>query len=118
MHHGWRPVAAGVLSLVAGALSVTCGTVLIFAGGLLWGVLTTLGLPDPLSILPLPVLSILGIPLMLLGATSIAGGSCALRRRIWPLALAGAICALFIPRFTILGVLATVFVVLGKDEFN
>jgi len=34
------------------------------------------------------------------------------------MALAGAICAIFPPQIGILGILAIVFIVLGKDEFD
>jgi len=40
------------------------------------------------------------------------------KRRCWGLALAGAICALLIPPQLILGILAIIFVILGKDEFE
>ena len=70
---------------------------------------------------------------------AIVGGIYALRRRVWGLALAGSICALFcmpiqiywifasftilgmLAGFTILaipGILATIFVILGKGEFK
>jgi len=47
----------------------------------------------------------------------IVGGIYALRRRIWGLALAGSICALLGP-WALLGILAIIFVSLGKGEFE
>jgi len=44
------------------------------------------------------------------------GGVFALRRRFWGLALAGSICAL--SGATVLGILAIVFVVMGRSEFE
>jgi len=44
------------------------------------------------------------------------GGIYALGRRVWGLALAGSICALV--GFGILGILAIIFVILGKGEFK
>jgi hypothetical protein len=113
----WKPVSGGVLSIVAGALSLALGLVLMVTGGVLAGVLATTGLPEALSIIPLPILAAMAIPLVMVGTVAIVGGSFAVRRRAWPMALAGAICALFPPQLTILGVLAIVFVVLGKEEF-
>jgi len=118
VEHTWKPVTAGVLSIVAGVLSLASGLMLIFVGGLVSAALGEVGLPNMLSLIPLPLLGGVAAPLFLLGTVAIIGGSYALRRRFWPLALAGAICALFPPQVTILGVLAIVFVVLGKEEFD
>ena len=48
----------------------------------------------------------------------IVGGIFALRRRVWGLALAGAICAFLVPAGFILGILAIIFVAMGKREFE
>ena len=53
--------------------------------------------------------------LLVLGIIAIAGGVSAIRRRSFGLSLAGAICAL-IP-LNPLGLLAVIFVSLGKREF-
>ena len=62
-------------------------------------------------------LSAIGAPIIVLGIIAIVGGSCALRRRVWGLALAGSICA-FLGPATILGILAIIFVSMGKGEFE
>jgi len=54
----------------------------------------------------------------ILGAVAIAGGIYALKRRVWGLAFAGAICAFLIPPPFVLGILAIIFVVMGKGEFE
>jgi hypothetical protein len=118
MQPSWRPVTAGVLSIVAGALNLALGLLILFAGGILAGVLTAVGVPHILSFIPFPILAGAATPLCILGTVAVIGGSYAVRRRIWPMALAGAMCALFPPQLTILGVLAIVFVVLSKDEFR
>lgn len=118
MHRTWKPVVAGILSMVAGALNLAAGLVLLLVGGVLTGVLASFGMPNVLSFIPFPILGGVATPLFLLGAMAIIGGSYAVRRKVWPMALAGAMCALFPPQLTILGVLAIVFVVLGKDEFR
>jgi hypothetical protein len=58
---------------------------------------------------------ITGVILLVLGIIAIAGGVSAIRRKSFGLSLAGAICAL-IP-LNLLGLLAVIFVSLGKREF-
>ena len=57
----------------------------------------------------------MGVPLIVLGIIAIVGGVSAIRRKSFGLSLAGAICAL-IP-LNLLGLLAVIFVSLGKREF-
>src|SRR5258708_29992013 len=104
----WKPAAAGVLSIVVGAFICEFQTgKAIRAHSLTW----------PLAI---------GVALTeALGVVAILGGIGALRRRAWPLALAGAICAVFPPHFygkliwtPVLGILAIVFVVRSRSEFS
>ena len=118
MEKTWKPVTAGILSIVAGSLTVGAAIALLLFGGVLSGVLAAADLPDVAFLIPFPVLGIIAVPLLIVGIMAIVGGAYALKRKIWPLALAGAICALFPPQLGILGVLSIVFVVLGKDEFE
>jgi len=114
----WKPVTAGVLSIVAGSLTAALSIFLLLFGGVLSGVLAAVGVPDIALLIPFPIFGIVAVPLLILGSVAIIGGVYAIKRRLWPLALAGAICALFPPQIGILGILAIVFVVLGKDEFE
>ncbi|MFU8796463.1 MAG: hypothetical protein ACNA7X_04115 [Dehalococcoidia bacterium] len=122
--------AGGVLTIIVGALE-------IIAGGLVVA-LTTLGccplalpycasppgLETALSpevgslgccaVTPL-CMTIVGVILVVLGIIAIAGGVSALRRKSFGLALAGAICTL---PSVIFGVLAVIFVSLGREEFE
>ena len=100
----WKPTAAGILCIIAGAIGVITGIVVAVVGGIIgaffgvaWGAF--------------------GVPSIILGIIAIVGGSYALRRKIWGLALAGSICALLGP-WVILGILAIIFVSLGKGEFE
>jgi len=59
-----------------------------------------------------------------LGLIAIGGGIFAIRRKLWGVALAGAICAIVPPHpwgyltwTPVLGILAVVFVALSKNEF-
>lgn len=94
----WKPVVAGILSIVAGGI----------------GILSGMGF----SVYPLFWEDIgFGVALYMIGLVAIMGGIFALRRRVWGLALTGAICALF-PGMLILGILAIVFTALSKEEFE
>jgi hypothetical protein len=116
-HRAGLLTAGGILSIVAGAFElIVGGTALGFA---------VLGVPSRLvyyfnllGVLPLygwgiismlPV--ILGGFLVVVGVVAVGGGASAIRRESPGLSLAGAICAL--PTI-VLGILAVVFVALGK----
>jgi hypothetical protein len=104
----WKPTAAGVLSIIAGAFICWFQTGKpIRAHSLTWPLVIGIALTDAL------------------GMVAILGGISALRRRAWPLTLAGAICAAFPPHFygkliwtSVLGILAIVFVVRSRSEFS
>jgi hypothetical protein len=104
MEKTWKPTVAGILALIAGALQVIFGIVIAAVGSLGW-------------FFGMQWFSAIGAPLIIFGIIAIIGGIYALRRQIWGLALAGSICALIGPWF-ILGVLAIIFVSLGKREFK
>jgi len=111
-------MTGGIFSIVAGTLDIAFGIVLLFLGGTLAGTLAMFGVPELFAFVPFPILLGIAAPFFILGTLAIVGGSCAVRHKTWPLALAGAICALFPPQLMILGVLAIVFIILGKDEFD
>ena len=100
----WKATTAGILSVVAGALNVIIFTIVAVAADVTGSMLTGFW-----------GFGAIGIPGIAVGIIAIVGGVFALKRRVWGLALAGAICAL-VPGF-ILGILAIIFVSLGKDEF-
>jgi len=101
----WKPTTAGILCIIAGAIALIVGIVIAALGGIIGAFF---GIVWP---------SVFGAPLIVLGIIDIIGGICALRRRVWELALAGSICALIGP-WALLGILAIIFVSLGKDEFE
>lgn len=104
MQETWKPTAAGILCIIAGVIGVIIGIVIAVVGGIGW-------------FFGMPWFSAIGAPIIVVGIIAIVGGSCALRRRVWGLALAGSICALLGP-WAILGILAIIFVALGKGEFK
>jgi len=121
MEKTWKPTTAGILSVVAGAFGVIGGIVVLVLGtvtGGLLGLFGVCGLPELSSII-LPALGGIVVALaafpLALGIVAIIGGIYAMRRQKWGLALAGAICALLVS--SVLGIVAIIFVALGKDEF-
>lgn len=114
--------AGGILSIVGGAFEV-------IGGGIIVGLTACTRILLRLALLPfhpgdwferiIPLiptwLIIVGVPLLVLGIIAIVGGVSALRRKMFGLSLAGAICAL---PSGILGILAVIFVSLAKREFR
>lgn len=103
----WLPTVAGILSIVAGAFELLVGMAIGGVGAILTTFMSMPGLG-----------AFVGFPLMALGIVAVIGGICSIRRRVWGLALAGAICSLFFPHITVLGILAIVFVAVSKREFK
>jgi hypothetical protein len=96
----WKPTAAGILSIISGA----------FMAWYHWG----------------PNTRVETIPLgIVLGLIGITGGIFAIKRKVWGLALAGAICAI-VPAHPwgdltwtpVLGILVALLVVGSKNEFS
>jgi hypothetical protein len=117
--------AGGILSIVVGAFEMTFGGVVtaLTMSSVIPGVFKLPWWPGQIHIMP--SFTYLGVPLLVLGIISIAGGVSALRRKSFGLSLAGAICALPSGLMGILniicvpmGVLAVIFVALGKREFG
>ncbi len=108
----WKPTTAGILSIIAGAIQVIFGLALstiLAIGGVAGAFASIPGMGG--------VMAAIGVPLIIIGIVAIVGGVYALKRRVWGLALAGAICAVIGP-WGILGVLAIIFVAMGKGEFE
>jgi len=108
MKKTWKPITAGILGIAAGGLSVITGCGM-YMSAIVANFLTTV---PPLinAVLTYPV-----IPLLLLGILAIVGGICAVQRKIWGFALAGAIAAVFVT--PLLGLLAVIFTAISKKEF-
>ncbi len=120
----------GLLS-AGGILSIIVGVFELIGGGLI-AALMWLGLqfwyPSlPSSLCPefggnlvigehFSAVVIIGIIVAVLGIVAIVGGISAIRRGSFGLSLAGAICALL--PINVLGILAVIFVSLGRGEFQ
>ena len=118
MEKTWKPTTAGILSIIAGALNVIAGIFVSALRGMMFSNPMNFGMDWTEVIEAAPFVGAAGAVLIILGIVSIVGGVFALRRRLWGLALAGDICALFPPWVIILGILAIIFVAMGKREFS
>jgi hypothetical protein len=116
--------AGGILSIIVGAFEAIGGGIMVALVSLSiplrqWLSSFLPGVPDgwyehSWVIVPIWPMIAGGI-LLVLGIIAIVGGVSAIRRKSFGLSLAGAICAL-IP-LNLLGLLAVIFVSLGKREF-
>lgn len=111
--------AGGILSIIVGVFELLTGGIMVAST---WvsipfaclGKSGFEGFCDPSVILH--GLTIVGAVLVVLGIMAIVGGVSAIKRRSFGLSLAGAICAI-LPINT-LGILAVIFVSLGKRDFE
>ncbi|MFU8796122.1 MAG: hypothetical protein ACNA7X_02345 [Dehalococcoidia bacterium] len=115
MERTWKPTTGGILCIIAGVIIVLGGLVAIV--GIAAIGLLGLEMELPLPLAEMPWLSVLGVPIVILGIISIIGGVYALKRRLWGLAMAGAI-LVTITGNLLYGTLAIIFISLGKGEFE
>lgn len=110
----------GVLTVISGAFGIIEALIMIamvlfmnsFASSPEFGVGADES--DPFGIFML-VYGIIGFVLLLVGTTSLVGGIYALKKRLWGLTLAGAICGII--SFLPLGIIATIFIAQSQNEF-
>ena len=115
MEETWKPTAAGILCIISGAADIFLGALIVFAGNVVTRSADLIG-EEWVTDLVMTVVMVVGPIWILLGIVALLGGIFALRRRFWGLALAGSICAL--SGITVLGMLAIVFVAMGRNEFE
>jgi len=104
MEKTWRATWAGILAIIAGCIGIGIGAFVTVMGGTI-GALAGLG----------GMLTALGAAPIGLGIVALIGGIVTLRRKAWGFALTGAILACFC--FLPLGILAIIFVSMGRREF-
>ena len=114
----WKPVAGGILNIIAGVSSLIGFIVVIIS-------IVFIGSPffwDSLDIDPISagviqtVLVIVAIVTLVTGVLPLIGGIYSLQRKRWGLALAGSIAAII--GTTILGILSVIFIAMAKNEFE
>ncbi|MEJ2047632.1 MAG: hypothetical protein P8X92_06495 [Dehalococcoidia bacterium] len=105
MERTWKGTTAGILTIIGGICGIAVGAIL-----------ATVGTAFLLGVPGLELMAGIGAGIIGIGVVALIAGIFTLRRKSWGFALAGAILALFpiIP----LGVLAIIFVSLGKKEFS
>jgi hypothetical protein len=116
MERTWMPTVAGILSIVAGGISLLGSTlagigVAIFFTSAYYG-------PRNQFFPEATAWAFVFLPYFIISALAVAGGVFALRRRIWGLALAGSICAFLTGWAWALGVAAIVLTGMSKREFD
>lgn len=111
----WKPIAAGVLDIIAGALSLVGAFVFVI-------IMAVVGTAEVFSGEEQAVIDLFNalfgagaVFFVITGILALIGGIYATQRKNWGLALAGSIAAAI--GSTILGVLAIIFLAMGKDEF-
>ena len=119
MKKTWKPTVAGILSIVSG-VSRIIGSIIVTMILLFIPVYSSVG-PGPVHGISIPgILSTVLIPIAIFmfvtAILSLIGGIFAIQRKKWRLALTGSIAAIF--GSTIIGILATIFTVMAKDEFE
>ena len=103
MGRTWKSIAAGIMSIIAGMIGIGGGAIVTLMGDFVSDSGGIFGF-EPL-----------GVPTIILGVVAAVGGIFALRRRVWGMAVTGAIFA--IPCMPVLGTLAIIFIALADREF-
>ena len=119
----WKPLVAGILDIVSGASRII-GSIVAILGILFFIPVAITGGPGLVPDMPnwmipgvLSSILIIGVVFIFIVAIlSIIGGIYAVQRKKWGLALAGSIAAIF--GSSIMGILATIFTAMSKDEFE
>jgi len=100
----------GILTIIGGAVGIIGGIVVTVV---LSGLISTFGLPLPGTYF--------AIPAIVLGVIAVIGGTFALKKKNWVFALIGAILSIaasaILGPAIIIGILAVIFIALGKNEF-
>ena len=122
----WMPVVAGLLNIVSGALGVVVGLCMSLRGLAFTAAQTAQGVAPRvphagayphMPHLFFPGMGIaFGIALLIIGVLAILGGVYALRLKAWGLALAGSIASVITGPD--IGLLALIFIVLGREDFR
>jgi hypothetical protein len=121
MENAWMPKAAGILDIVAGSLGILFSLVMgLWFAFFYYYTSFPSGPGSEFNDFPMRFMMLLMIPwaifMLVAGILAIAGGIYALKRKKWGLALAGSVGAVFSQ--LALGVVAVIFTVMGKSEFE
>jgi hypothetical protein len=103
MLRSWKSLTTGVMSIIAGMIGIGGGALVSLMGDFISESGGIFGF-EPF-----------GVPTIILGVVAVVGGIFALRRRVWWLAVTGAIFS--IPCMPVLGTLSIIFVSMADQEF-
>jgi hypothetical protein len=103
----WMPTGAGFFNIINGTIEILGGLTLIGAVELLSGIRNT-WVGD----------TFFGLPLIIAGIVAVVGGIYSFRRRSWKLALAGAVCSLFLLHWTLTGIFSIILLFQSRKEFK
>jgi hypothetical protein len=116
----WKPTAAGILNIITGSISALGAIGLVIALFAIGNINITRYLPPADAPFIAPLVSTILVVLLIISIIEavfpIIGGIYALQRRKWGWALAGSVIAIL--GTFLLGVLATIFVAMAKEEFE
>ncbi|MCX5997067.1 MAG: hypothetical protein NTV42_05515 [Chloroflexi bacterium] len=115
----WKPIMAGILDIVSGAIGMVGGIYFVILSAVFQTIHEVMGL-DPVIIQQTEqiISRLFAVPFVLvfIGIISIIGGVYALQRRIWTFALAGAISSCIV--FPVFGIPSIIITALAQKEFS
>jgi hypothetical protein len=105
------------IPLIAGILAIVAGSLKLFAlFGLIIFSFFVMAPPSIRGIVSLELIWVAFVPVLILIALSIGGGIFAIQRKLFGLALTGAIAALL--PFSLFGLASIILLAISKDEFD
>jgi len=109
MEKTWKPTTAGILDIISGVLGLIGAISYFIAIGVV-------GSQPDVPGFVLGILWGLAFPSIIIGILALVGGIYSVQRKKWGWALAGSIAAIL--AFLPLGILATIFAAMSRDEFE
>ncbi len=122
----WMPTVAGTLDIISGVFSLLCAlasivaviaVALISEASFLEDMRAALAEASIGSEFLVAILAVTAVWMAAAGILALLGGIYSIQRRKWGLTLAGSIAAI-LGGWTVLGILATIFAAISKNEFE
>jgi hypothetical protein len=104
------PTVVGIFNIIVGAFCLLGVLALIVAAAV------AMPFVRDFTLLPAFVITLIAIPVLVIGVLSVVGGMYALQRRNWGWVLAGSIASALVSH--LFGIVAIVLTALSKNEFN
>ncbi|MCL2150076.1 MAG: hypothetical protein FWH51_04000 [Dehalococcoidia bacterium] len=116
----WMPTASGVLNIVSGILGIFSSLVLLIVAAVFQYIYKShpISIEGDPEVFPLvaSIFVFVGLVIIIPCIVSVVGGICSLKRKRWGWALAGSICSVLASN--VLGIVAIIFIVMSKKEFD